>query len=418
MHRFSYKGNQLYCEDTKIADIAQRVDTPFYLYSYQTLMDHYTKLKDAFRGIRPLICFSMKANSNLAVCRVLVRAGAGLDVVSGGELYKARRVGADPRKIVYASVGKTRREIQDALRCGILFFNVESLPELELIDDVASRMKKKASVCIRLNPDVSGDTHSYITTGTKITKFGIDFDTAGRIFRAASNFPNVRINGVHVHIGSQITQAAPFKRAIIRVLKFLKENKLNVKYLNIGGGLGIVYDKERPQTAREFARQILPLIKKSGLKLILEPGRFIAGNSGILVTRVIYVKRGSGKNFVIVDAGMNDLMRPSLYQAHHEIIPVSRRDKQAGRMVKSDIVGPICESGDFLAKDRQMPLLVSGDLLAVMSAGAYGFSMSSNYNSRPRVAEIMVIKGKSCVTKRRESYKDLLRGEAIPKRLR
>ena len=418
MHEFKYKNNHLYCETIKVEDVAHRVGTPFYLYSYKTLIDHYRKLERAFRNIKPLICYSMKANSNLSICRALVKAGAGLDIVSGGELFKALKVGTNPQKIVYASVGKTEKEIEFAVTSKIFLFNVESEPELRLIDRVSARLNRRTKVSLRLNPAVKADTHRYITTGTTINKFGLDFSTARNILLTQREYPNLAISGLHLHIGSQITEAKPYIQAIRKVINFIKElnrRGIEIEYLNIGGGLGIVYKKEHPQTAPEFARAILPLLKPLRQKIILEPGRFIAGNSGILVTKVLYVKDGPVKKFVIVDAGMNDLIRPSLYEAYHEILPVVRSTRTSGQVV--DIVGPICESGDFLAKDRRMPLLKPGDILAVLGAGAYGFSMSSNYNSRPRLAEVMVIKNKFSITRKRETYSDLIKGEVIPKRL-
>ena len=418
MHEFRYKNNMLFCESQSIAEIAHKVGTPFYLYSYETLVDHFHKLKKAFKTINPLICFSMKANSNLAVCKALVNEGSGLDVVSGGELYKALKTGVNSKRIVYAGVGKTRKELEEAVRADILFFNAESLPEMALIDSVAHKLQRIVNVSLRLNPDVAVKTHRYIVTGTSESKFGIDFVSARRILERRDVFPNLRINGIHVHIGSQITRSRPYIRALRRVYSFIKRSPVRLEYLNIGGGLGIVYGKERPQTAHRFARAILPIIKKLKMKLILEPGRFIAGPSGILVTRVLYVKESLHKKFAIVDAGMNDFTRPSLYSAYHNIQPVMRQTAKRTPHVLTDIVGPICESGDFLAKNRNMPLTRDGDLLAVMGAGAYGYTMSSNYNSRPRVAEVMVVKDKFYVVRDRESYKDLVKGEAIPKELK
>jgi len=418
MHHFKYRGSKLYCESVSVEKIAEQVGTPFYLYSYKTLIDHYRKLKSAFKELKPLICFSMKSNSNLSVCKALINQGAGLDIVSGGELFKAKKIKADPKKIVYASVGKTASEISNALRAGILFFNVESVPELIMIEKLCSRLKKKAKIAIRVNPGVKADTHKYITTGTKENKFGIDEDTVYDIFKERRNFPHLDINGLHIHIGSQITDTTPFVKAIKKaasLIKSLRSDGVRIDCLNIGGGLGIVYNKEKPKTAQEFAKAVLPQLKKLKVRLILEPGRFISGNSGILVTKIVYVKRSPGKNFMIVDAAMNDLMRPSLYSAHHDIIPIAR--KKAKRY-KFDVVGPICESGDFLAKDRELPLMEEGEPIAVMSAGAYGFSMASNYNARPRVAEVMVMNGESYITRKRETYEDLVRGEVIPKTLR
>ena len=417
MHDFKYKNNELYCEQVKIADIADKVSTPFYLYSYNTLLSHYRKLAAAFRALSPVICYSMKANSNLAILRALVKAGSGLDIVSGGELYKALLVGCDPKKIVYASVGKTEEEIRQAIAKQILFFNVESLSELELINRVACDLRVSASVALRINPDVEPKTHSYITTGKLTNKFGIDLDTAYNIFKNRAEFVHLKFSGLHMHIGSQIIDGAPYILAIKKMIKFikrLKEEAIDIHYLNIGGGLGIIYNNEKPQTAEEFAGKILPLLKSTGLKIILEPGRFIAGPSGILVAKILYIKKTPLKNFIIVDAGMNDLIRPSLYGAHHDILPLRPSTIDHRLSAKYDVVGPICESGDFLAKDRQMPELNEGDYLAVMSAGSYGFSMASNYNCRLKPAEIMVKGNKFYTTRKRDSYLDLVKKDVIP----
>ncbi len=418
MHEFKYRGNELHCEGVGISGIAVSVGTPFYLYSYKTLLDHYNKLRGAFKPVKPLICFSVKSNSSLAVLRALVKSGAGLDIVSGGELYRARRAGADPKKIVYAGVGKRRDEIEDAIRAGILLFNAESKEELEEIQRAAALLGKRVNVALRINPDVAPNTHAYVATGKGETKFGLDFETVYGIFSSYKRYSNLNIRGVHIHIGSQILDAAPFEKAIKKVLSFIKKRKIPVDYLNIGGGLGIIYSMEHPQTARSFAQSVLPLLMKSGLKIILEPGRFISGNSGILVTKVLYNKTTPMKKFVIVDSGMSDLIRPSLYEAYHSIVPVRADGDARSHPKKVDVVGPICESGDFLAKDRPLAPVKNGDLLAVMGAGAYGFTMSSNYNSRPRPAEVMVIKGKFYVIRERETYRDLVRGEKIPKELR
>lgn len=418
MHEFKYRKNQLYCENSKIEDIAHRFGTPVYIYSYKTLLDHYAKLKRAFRGINPLICFSVKANSNLAILRSLVNQGAGLDVVSGGELFRALKVGCSPRKIVYASVGKTTEEIRSAIKAGILFFNIESFPELENINNIARLLRRKVRVAIRINPGVNPATHKFIATGKSINKFGIDFKTAYDIFQNRRVFANINISGLHVHIGSQIVESKSFIEAIEKITKFLnqlRKDNINLEYFNIGGGLGIIYDKEKPQTAVDFARRVLPILKKTRLKIILEPGRFIVGSAGILITKVLYVKKTLRKNFIIVDAAMNDLMRPALYDAYHKIIPLSSRRYLLGNR-KYDIVGPICESGDFFAKGRIMPQVKEGDLLAIMGCGAYGFSMSSNYNSRLRAAEVMVFKDKSHLIRKRETYQDLIKNELIPKR--
>ncbi|MBI3253072.1 MAG: diaminopimelate decarboxylase [Candidatus Omnitrophica bacterium] len=421
MHRFEYRGREFYCEDVPVRKIAEAVGTPFYLYSIGTFLDHFLKLKAAFKSAGPLICFSMKANSNLTVLKSLVNEGAGLDIVSGGELFRAKKTGVDPKKIVFASVGKTPAEIEEAIRSKILMFNVESAAELEALNAVAGKLKMRQKIALRLNPDVTPDTHHYITTGAKQNKFGIDRRTAYRLFMEAYRYPFLDFTGVHIHIGSQITDSRPFVAAIRRSLEFIDSVRAGggrIESMNIGGGLGIIYSKEKPQTAQAFADAILPLFKKydlgRGLRLILEPGRFISGNSGILVTKILYKKKSRAKSFVIVDAGMNDLIRPAFYGAYHEILPVVKARGQVHRE-HADVVGPICESGDFLAKDRVLPALKVGDLLAVMSCGAYGFVMSSNYNSRPRAAEIVVRGGRFFTARLRETRGDLIRGERIVK---
>jgi len=415
MHEFKYKENYLYCEGVKISDLAGRFGTPLYVYSQKTLVDHYLKLKSAFSRINPLICYSVKANSNLSILKALVTKGAGLDIVSGGELFRAFKAGCFAEKIVYASVGKTDNEIAAAISKGIFFFNVESLAELENINRISGKLKKITRVAIRINPDVEAKTHKYVTTGKITNKFGIDLDSAYKILLLRDKFKNLNICGLHIHIGSQITESAPFVAAVRKVSDFirhLKHKGIELKYLNIGGGLGIVYDRETPQTARIYADKIIPLLKKTGLKIIMEPGRFIAGNAGILVTKVLYIKHTPKKKFIIVDAGMNDLIRPALYDAYHEIL-TAKTENRKQKTEKADVVGPICESGDFLAKGRLIPKVKEGDYLAVMGSGAYGFSMSSNYNSRLRPAEVMVAGNKVIVIRKRESYEDLVRNEAV-----
>ncbi len=415
MHEFKFLNHHLYCEKVKVEDLSRKFGTPLYVYSYRTLIDHFVKLENAFKSIRPLVCYSLKANSNLAILKALVDKGAGLDIVSGGELFRAIRAGCPARKIVYASVGKTAAEIEEAIRRGILFFNVESISELENINRIARRLNKATRVAIRINPDVEPKTHKFITTGILTNKFGIDFQSARQILLMRKGFSHLRITGIHIHIGSQITESAPFVAAISKVVHFIKglEKKgIKLEYLNIGGGLGIIYDKETPQTAAKFARKVLPLLKRVKLKIILEPGRFIVGNAGILVTKVLYIKETPKKKFVIVDAGMNDLIRPALYNAYHKILLLTTNDQRP--TTKYDIVGPICESADFFAKDRMMPKVQEGDYLAIMGAGAYGFSMSSNYNSRCRAEEILVVRDRVFVIRKRESYQDLVRNEEIP----
>ena len=345
MHDFRYKNNQLYCEGVSVEQLARKYGTPLYVYSSHTLADHYRKLKNAFSAVDALICYSVKANSNLAILKMLVREGAGLDIVSGGELFRAIKAGCPAKKIVYASVGKTDKEIEEALKIGILFFNVESMPELENINRIAKKLNKVARVAIRLNPDVEARTHKFITTGRITNKFGIDLRTAAKILSLRSRFSNVYISGLHIHIGSQITSSAPFVAAIKKVagfIKYLKDKGISLEYLNIGGGLGIIYDDETPQTAVRYAERVLPILKKTKLKIILEPGRFIVGNAGILVSQVLYVKSTPRKKFVIVDAGMNDLIRPALYNAYHRILPLRALRGARRTIQKVDVVGPIC----------------------------------------------------------------------------
>lgn len=415
LHDFYYLAKDLYCEKVRVREIVEREGTPLFIYSHRTVVEHYQKLVRAFRAIRPLVCYSMKANSNLAILKTLVSEGAGLDIVSAGELYRARRVGCDPSKIVYAGVGKTEEEIEEAIRSGILLFNVESAPELDTINRVAGRLKKRAQVSLRVNPGIDPKTHAHIATGKPESKFGLDLDTAHSLFMRQEEFPSLSLSGIHVHIGSQIVTGGPFVKAFRKILIFitsLEKEGYSIRYLNLGGGLGIIYSDERPQTADEFARELTPLFRNKKFRLIFEPGRFIVGNAGILVTRVLYIKQTPVKNFAIVDAGMNDLIRPTLYDSHHELWPLVRDSKRKKQVY--DVVGPVCESGDFLARDRYTEELRAGDDLAILSAGAYGFSMSSNYNSRPRAAEVLV-KGKEfAVVRKRETSEDLVRGEKIP----
>ncbi len=420
IHEFQYRNGELFCEQVKISDVVQKAGTPLYLYSHTMIVDHFRKVRDAFTPVKPVVCFAMKANSNMAILKALAKEGAGFDVVSGGELKKVLKVGADPKKIVFASVGKTVREIETAVKTGILFFNVESVQELERIQEVCARLKKKQRVSLRMNPDVDPHTHSFITTGHKASKFGMDIRTVEGLLRRHREFPNLIVGGLHIHIGSQILEARPFQQAIKKALSVIaraRKNGVRIGTLNIGGGLGIIYKKETPQTAAQYAAKILPLLKRSGLKVILEPGRFIVGNSGILLTRVLYLKESHSRQFAIVDAGMNDLIRPSLYGAYHEIRPISRNGTSS-KKTRYDVVGPVCESGDFFAKNRPLPALKSGMVLAVFGAGAYGFTMSSNYNSRPRAAEVLVKGNSWYLIRKRERIEDLFRGEQIPAFLR
>lgn len=415
MHDFQYKGNELYCEDVSIKEIAKEVGTPFYLYSYNTLKNHFNTFNSAFADIPHIVCFAVKANSNIAILKIFAEEGGGFDIASGGELYRALSAGADPQKIVYAGVGKTREEIGYALKSNILIFNVESSQELFAIDETAEDLGVKAKVALRVNPDIDAKTHPYISTGLKSHKFGISIGDALEGYRLARSLKNIEMVGIHKHIGSQITQTRPFVDAlekIISMLDTLKGEGLNIKYLDIGGGLGITYKDESPPQPKELAAEISPILKGTGCTIIFEPGRVIVGNAGILVTKVLYTKQSEGKNFVIVDAGMNDLVRPSFYGSYHSILPVNKNSDS--HKIVADVVGPICESGDFLAKDRVLPDLKKDSLTAIMSAGAYGFTMSSNYNSRLRVPEVLVNGNKFFIIRRRESYEDLVRGEEIP----
>lgn len=414
MHHFHYRDNELYCEEVPIQKIAAEVGTPFYLYSHATLKRHFLIFNEAFEGIDRLVCYSAKANTNLALLKLFANLGGGLDIVSGGELYRGLKAGFPPDRIVYSGVGKRVDEIDYALHTDIMMFNVESLEELAVINQRAGLLAKQAPVAIRVNPDVDPGTHPYISTGLEKNKFGIDTKTAIEGYKAASRLENIAVVGIDCHIGSQITEAKPFEdalKSLERLITELKSLGIKIKYLDMGGGLGITYDAESPPHPREYARAIIDSLKGIDLQLILEPGRVIVGNAGTLITRVLYRKTAPVKEFVITDAGMNDLMRPSLYKAFHAIQPVV---KTAHAPIKADVVGPICESGDFLALDREIPDVKQGDLLAVMSAGAYGFTMSSNYCSRLRVPEVMVAEDRFYVVRARQTYEDLVAGETIP----
>lgn len=414
MHEFKYKNSRLYCEGVSVEALAKKFGTPLYVYSQATLLDHYRKIKTAFKEIEPLICYSVKANSNLSILKTLVEAGSGLDIVSGGELFRAIKAGCPAKKIVYASVGKTDGEIRVSIKRGILFFNVESIAELENINRIAKIFDKTVNIAIRINPDVEPKTHRFITTGKLTNKFGIDFDSAFDIIVQRHQFGNLNICGLHIHIGSQITESGPYVAAILKVTSFIKKLKaqgVSLEYLNIGGGLGIIYNNENPQTAEKFAQKILPLLKNTGLKIIMEPGRFIAGNAGILLTKVLYIKSTPLKKFVIVDGGMNDLIRPALYDAYHQVLPV--KSSRNASYEKADVVGPICESADYFAKNRRIARVKPGEYLAVMGAGAYGFSMASNYNSRRRAAEVLVRGNKAVLIRKRETFTDLIQNEII-----
>ena len=416
MHNFEYRQGELYCEQVPVSRIAKEVGTPCYVYSYATLVRHFLAYDSAFKNVPHIIAFAMKANSNLAILRVMANEGSGVDIVSGGELFRALKAGVPASKIVFAGVGKTPDEIRDALKAEILMFNVESPAELHAINEVAASVGRKARVALRINPDIDPRTHPYISTGLKKSKFGIAADRAVEEFSMASSLSHIEVVGVHAHIGSQLTEVTPFIEALNKVVQLigtLKGQGINIRYLNIGGGLGITYADEKPPLPQDLSNAILPLVQDLQLTLVMEPGRVIVGNAGILVTKALYLKEGEAKSFVIVDAAMNDLIRPSLYGAYHEIRLLN---EEAAHRTKHqvDIVGPVCESGDFLAKDRMLATVKPGELMAVMSAGAYGFVMASNYNSRPRVAEALIKDAEIYVIRSRETYDDLIKGETIP----
>ncbi|MEK7449864.1 MAG: diaminopimelate decarboxylase [Planctomycetota bacterium] len=420
MDYFKYKKNQLFCEGVPVERIARRVGSPVYIYSAQTILTHWRRLKAAFQPARlsarqadqPLIGYSLKANSNLAVCNLLQRAGSGFEVVSGGELYRLLKIGVPGEKIIFGGIAKTESEIKLGLKSGVLIFNVETKDEILLINRVAGRLKKIAPVAIRLNPEVTPATHLYLITGQKGNKFGFYLNDAEKLMREINSLPSIRLVGLHMHIGSQITRVAPYRNALKRVVLFIEKCRglgHRIEWLDIGGGFGIHYRGDEARPARDFARVLLPWIKKTGCRLIVEPGRFIVGNAGILVTKVLSVKKSGRKNFVICDAGMNVLIRPTLYGAHHKISPIKRRSDRPS--IVADIVGPICESGDFFAKKRRIQSVQPGEYLSVFSAGAYGFTMSSNYNSRPRPAEVLVDGSRYQVVRQAETYHDLVRLE-------
>ena len=412
MHHFQYRGDDLYCEEVPVARIASEVGTPVYIYSHATLTRHFRVFDEAFAGVPHLVCFAMKANANLAVLKLFSDLGGGLDVVSGGELYRGLKAGVPTQRIVYAGVGKSREEIAYALKSDILMFNVESGQELRLIHEVASGMGARARVALRVNPDVDPKTHPYISTGLKKSKFGIEIGQALLEYEAARALPSLDMVGIHQHIGSQITEIRPFVDALEKtaaLVRTLRERGTQIRYLDVGGGLGITYKDEEPPLPAEFAQALIGVIRDLDVTIVLEPGRVLVGNAGILVTRVLYTKQTPAKNFLVVDAGMNDLARPSLYGSYHAIQPLRRVAARPEMTV--DVVGPICESGDFLAKDRALARCEPGEFLAVMSAGAYGHTMSSNYNARPRAPEVMVCGSRYHVVRERETFEDLVRGE-------
>ncbi|HOO91389.1 MAG TPA: diaminopimelate decarboxylase, partial [Syntrophales bacterium] len=407
MNYFNYVDNTLWCEEVPVLEVAQAVGTPFYLYSYRTLKRHFEVFDSSFGDIPHIICFSAKANSNVAILKTFIKEGGGIDIVSGGELYRALAAGADPRKIVYSGVGKKDEEIRYALENDILMFNVESPQELEVINEWAGKMNTVARIALRVNPDVDPMTHPHISTGMKENKFGIDIEKSLEEYRRAAKLDHIEVIGVDCHIGSQITQITPFIDALDRLkvlISSLRKEGIAIRYLDLGGGLGITYDQETPPHPEAYAKAIMESARDIDCTFIFEPGRVIVGNAGILICEVLYTKSNADKRFVITDAGMNDLMRPCLYNSYHEIRPVELRKRED---LRSDVVGPICESSDFLARGRSIPALERGELMAVMSAGAYGFSMSSNYNSRPRVPEVLVKDDAFYVIRSRETREDL-----------
>ncbi len=411
MNHFTYQRGALHAEQVPLAAIAEAVGTPTYVYSTATLTRHFQVITESFAATPHLICYSVKANSTLAVLRLFSQAGSGFDIVSGGELARVRKAGGDVRKTVFAGVGKTAEEMEQALAAGLLLFNVESAEELEALDAVGRRLGRRAPFALRVNPDVDARTHRYIATGLKSSKFGVPFEEAVALYASARKRKGLRALGLDCHIGSQLTRTAPMRAALSKVAglyRTLREQGHALEYLDIGGGLGITYAEETPPSPHEYARMVREAVKGTGATLLLEPGRVLVGNAGVLLTRVLYRKRAPTRHFVVVDAGMNDLLRPALYEAHHALQPLVKR---RGKAVEVDVVGPVCESSDVLARARPLVLPRAGELYAVMSAGAYGMSMASNYNSRPRPAEVLVEGGAWRVVREREKPEDLWRGE-------
>jgi diaminopimelate decarboxylase len=427
MHDFRYVGNRLFCDGVAVESLARKFGTPLYVYSQRTLTENFQKLDAAMSPVNHLVCFSVKSNSNRSALRALAKLGSGFDIVSGGELQRVIAAGGDPRRCVFAGVGKTEDEIEFALRQGIYSFNAESEPELQRINRVAARLKKIAPIAVRVNPGVDAYTHAKITTGTYENKFGIQFEQVEGVYARARKLKHLRLRGLQMHIGSQITEATPFEQAVRKVLPLVKrlQEKYPLEFFSVGGGLGIVYQPALASgvaawwktsaaknilTPQKYAGRLVPLLQPLSLKILIEPGRFIAGNAGILITRVEFVKKTGRKNFVIVDAAMNDLIRPAFYDAYHEIVPLTRKN---GVQISSDVVGPICESSDFFCKDRPLPKVGEGDYLALLSAGAYGFTQASNYNTRPRAAEILVKGRRAAVARERQPVKEIWSGEKV-----
>ena len=427
MHQFHYAGNQLYCEGVSLESLVKKFGTPLYVYSQNTLVEHFQKLDRAMAPVDHMVCFAVKANSNLSVLRTLANCGSGFDIVSVGELRRVIKAGGDPARCVFAGAAKTEAEIEFALKQGVYCFNAESEPELVRINKVAARLKKVAAVAVRVNPNVAAKTHSKITTGTYEDKFGIAFESIEGVYARASKLKNLRLRGVQMHIGSQITETTPFEKAVAKMLPLVKKLKARhgIEFFSIGGGLGIVYNPalesgspawwqsaagRKILTPEKYAAKLLPMLQPLGLKILMEPGRFICGNAGVLVTHIEYVKRTGRKNFVIVDAAMNDLIRPAFYEAYHQILPLAKKVRPT---MSSDVVGGVCESGDYFCKDRPLPRVGEGDYLALLSAGAYGFVMASNYNTRPLVPEILVKGTKFAAARKRQAVQDIWAGENV-----
>lgn len=428
MHSFSYKNGTLHCEDTSLDQLAKTHGTPLYVYSKATLLDHYQRLDEALAPLDHLICYAVKANSNIAVLNTLAEAGSGFDIVSGGELYRVLKAKGKAGRCTFAGVGKTQEEIETALNEGIYSFNVESEAEIEFINEIAGRLGRKAPIALRVNPNVDAQTHKYISTGKSENKFGIDFERIPAAYEAASKLPNLELRGIQTHIGSQLTSVKPFIEAVEKLVPLVQslKDKYGLEFFSIGGGIGIVYDEslasgntkwwdnhdEPPMTVERYASSLVPLLEPLKMRILVEPGRFIAGNAGALITKCLYEKKGKAKTFRIIDSGMNDLIRPALYEGYHQIAPVTEPSSEEGEAV--DVVGPICETGDFFCQDRVLPPFGEGDLISILSAGAYGFVMASNYNSRPFPAEILVDGEKSHLVRKRQTLDDLISSESIP----
>lgn len=431
MHSFRYLQGKLHCENVDLENLAEQHGTPLYVYSKETIADHFNRLDHAISRLDHLICYAVKANSNIAILQTIAKLGGGFDIVSGGELFRVIQAGGDPGKCTFAGVGKTRQEIEYALQQGIYCFNAESEAELRLINEIAGQLGVKAPVSLRVNPNVDAKTHKYISTGKSENKFGVDFDRILEAYAAiAQDLPNLEVKGLQMHIGSQLTSIDPFVEAakkVVPLVEKLKEQH-NLKFFSIGGGIGIVYRESlnsgeeswwgteegaahHPLTIQAYANALVPILEPLKLKILLEPGRYMVGNAGALLTKVLYLKHGTAKKFVIVDAGMNDLIRPALYEGWHQITPTKRND--SAPLEKVDVVGPICETGDFIAQDREIPSVQAGDTLAVLSSGAYGFTMASNYNSRPLVAEVLVDGAKAHLIRKRQTLEDLIAGESL-----